>query len=442
MNNRKFSSFILVITLILLVTTFGPTHAWSLTQPTDPLSQSDAAAPSSGGVIGAPFIIVDEATGVEAFGPAVAYNSQLQEYLVVWWNDRTGCDDIAGQRVSKYGALIGPKIWIAHGCPADRRNSAVAYNSQDDEYLVVWNEDYVDIRGQLLSGAGGITGGAFDIALSVNDGSTSYLGSEPAVAYAAIENKYLVVFDNHLTTGHGIFARALNSNGSAWGTSFEVEPLSTSSILQPDLAYNRLRNEFLVAWTQSNPSYWDIRGQRVRMSGGAGTIGSAFWFSCDPGKEDLSPDVAAVPRPPSGQYLVAWRNDASLSNTDIWAQRVDGSGTPEGSAFMVSDNTSYDSFPAVAGSNSNQQYLVTWSSELALPPPNPTQKFIAGRSIATDGSFSSDLTRIAGILPLSSAVIGGEARDILIAFEEYASGETDIFGVLWGNRMYLPLVLR
>lgn len=442
MKNRKLSFFILVITLILLVTTIGPMHAWSLTLSTDPLSQSDAAAPSSGDVIGVPFIIDDEAAGIETWGPAVAYNSQRQEYLVVWWNDRTGCDDIAGQRVSSSGVLIGSKIWIAHGCPADRRYPAVAYNSQDDEYLVAWNEDYADIRGQLLSGAGGITGGAFDIALSVNDASTSYLGSKPAVAYAATENKYLVVFDSHLTTGHGIFARALNSDGSAWGTSFEVEPLSTSSILLPDLAYNRMRNEFLVAWTQSNPGYWDIRGRRIKMSGGAGTLGSAFWFTCDPSKEDLLPAVAAVPRSPGGQYLVAWRNDASLNDTNIWAQRVDGGGTLEGSAFMVSDNTGDDGFPAVAGSNSNQQYLVIWRSDLVLPPPSPTLKLIVGRSIATDGSFLSDVTWIAGVLPYSSAVVSGPAGDMLIAYEEYASGETDIFGVLWGNRVYLPLVLR
>jgi hypothetical protein len=441
MIRRKHTFFVLVITLILLVTTIGPTHAWSSALSADPLSHNDAAASNSGGVIGKPFIIDDEIAGVQTWGPAVAFNSQRQEYLVVWWNDRTGCDDIAGQRVSWNGAPIGAKIWIANGCPADRRYPAVAYNSQDDEYLVAWNEDYVDIRGQLLSGTGGITGGAFDIALSVSEASSSYQ-SNPVVAYAATENKYLVVFDSHLTTGHGIYARALNRNGSAWGTSFEVESLSTSSILQPDLAYNHMTNEFLVVWTQSNPSYWDIRGRRVKMSGGAGTLGSAFWFSCDPSKEDLAPAVAAVPRSPSGQYLVVWRYDASLNDTDIWAQRVDGGGTLEGSAFMVSNNTGYDSAPAVAGSNSNQQYLVTWRSELALPPPNPTLELIVGRSIATNGSFLSDVTWIAGLKPYSSAVVSGSAGDMLIAYEEYASGETDIFGVLWGNRVYLPLLVR
>ena len=39
--------------------------------------------------------------------PAVAYNSDRQEYLVVWYNDRPGCDDLRAQRVSKEGALVG-----------------------------------------------------------------------------------------------------------------------------------------------------------------------------------------------------------------------------------------------------------------------------------------------------------------------------------------------
>ncbi|HDN78827.1 MAG TPA: hypothetical protein ENG33_00005, partial [Chloroflexi bacterium] len=44
---------------------------------------------------------------VDAVYGSVAYNPDWQEYLVVWYNDRPGNDDIQAQRVSKDGNLVG-----------------------------------------------------------------------------------------------------------------------------------------------------------------------------------------------------------------------------------------------------------------------------------------------------------------------------------------------
>jgi hypothetical protein len=397
-----------------------------------------AAAASTGGIIGTSFVIGDET--VDTKNPAVAYNSQRQEYLVVWWNDRAGCDDIYGRRVSKNGASLGSRFTIAAGCLSERRYPDVAYNSQANEYLVVWEEDELDIVGQRIPATGGTTGAAFDIALGV---SSYPRYNEPVVEYASTENKYLVVFQSYSpTTGYSIMALALNNDGPAWGTSFEVEPLSASKKFYPDLAYNHMRNEFLVVWGQWNPSQYDIRGRRVKMAGGAGTLGSAFWFSCDPSRDDFAPAVAAVPQSPSGQYLVAWEYWSNLNNYDIWAQRVAGLGTLEGSAFSVYASAQSDLRPAVAGSNSNQQYMVTWTSPVGLPLPNPPFVGIFGRSIATDGSFLSGTTWIAGLFADNSAVVSGPVGDTLIAFEDTPSSGQDIWGQLLGNRVYLPLAVK
>ena len=69
--------------------------------------------------------------------PAVAYNSQRQEYLVVWSSDRSKCDGIWAQFVSRSGRLIGSSIDISVDCP-ERRYPDVTYNSAHDQYLVVW----------------------------------------------------------------------------------------------------------------------------------------------------------------------------------------------------------------------------------------------------------------------------------------------------------------
>ena len=92
----------------------------------------------------------------DAFSPAVAYNSTDNEYLVVWYGDDDdagtvvdGEYEIYGQRVdAATGVEIGPEMRLSDmgpdGDPAyDAYNPAVAYNSTDNEYLVVWHGDDV-----------------------------------------------------------------------------------------------------------------------------------------------------------------------------------------------------------------------------------------------------------------------------------------------------------
>ncbi|MBM3133945.1 MAG: hypothetical protein FJZ89_01370 [Chloroflexi bacterium] len=394
------------------------------------------AAVSAGGPIGGMFLIRDEA--VDTKDPAVAYNSQRQEYLVVFWNDRPGCDDIRAERVSKDGKLLGG-VWVAYGCPADRRYPDVAYNSQANEYLVVWQEDDIDIRGQRVSATGGLVGGMLIIATGTVG---SIFCTSPAVAYASTENKYLVVSELRDTTaGYGIWAQALNSDGSVWGSGFSIVPQSVGYKLDSDLAYNYLRNEFLVVWAQDFINKSNIRGQRVKMLGGAAPLGSAFWISPWDPNEDLHPAVAAVPRFPDGQYLVAWEYRFSATDHDIWAQRVAGEGTLEGSVIGVYSSPQYDMSPAVAGSESNQQYLLVWTR-----PSDPPFAFhhIYGRAISTGGALLGQTTWVGGGFSSDyAAVAAGPLGDFLIAFQDdQGSGNDDIWGSLWGNRLYLPLVLK
>jgi hypothetical protein len=137
MYTKRVSSLVLVIVTMLLVTGGASTHAGpSGVQASSP--GQGFIATSSGVPISRQFLIADQS--VDTKDPAVAYNSQQQEYLVVWWNDRTGCDDISGQRVSKSGLPTGSVIWIANQCSDDRDYPVVAYNSQHNEYLVTWQQ--------------------------------------------------------------------------------------------------------------------------------------------------------------------------------------------------------------------------------------------------------------------------------------------------------------
>jgi|GEM_PF-1660098 len=89
--------------------------------------------------------------------PAVAYNSQDNECLVVWQDKRNGGEDIYGQRVGSNDSLLGSECPISIAAN-DQESPSVAYNSQNNEYMVAWQderngEDNDDIYGQRVRSA-------------------------------------------------------------------------------------------------------------------------------------------------------------------------------------------------------------------------------------------------------------------------------------------------
>ncbi len=90
----------------------------------------------AGSLLGSSFPIAEDT--LNEVHPAIAYNTQRGEYLVVWHNERAVYPDIQAQRLDMNGAPIGGPFYIAGGTDAQRRYPDVAYDSSADQYLVVW----------------------------------------------------------------------------------------------------------------------------------------------------------------------------------------------------------------------------------------------------------------------------------------------------------------
>jgi len=70
------------------------------------------------------------------FHPQVAYNSDADEYMMVWSNG----GDIFAQRLSKEGAANPPVLTITNA--RGRQDwPAIAYDPDMDRYLIVWDDD-------------------------------------------------------------------------------------------------------------------------------------------------------------------------------------------------------------------------------------------------------------------------------------------------------------
>ena len=446
MSIKRVVSTVLIVSVMVLAVVVKSTHAVSLGQGIDsssfaggviaPASHASGAVSAGGGPLGYAFNI-SNLTVAETVVPSIAYNSNRDEYLVVWWNDRLGNDDIYGRRVSGDGALIGNWFAVAAGTGHERAFPDVAYNSQSNEYLVVWVDDYSDICAQRVSAVGQLLGTEIDV---------GGMGDEnwgPAVAYASTENKYLVVWTERTGTVYAFAGKEVTSTGSP-GTRFAIDSnCSNCNEAQADLAYNRPRNEFLVVWGKYVGGDYDVYGRRVKMTGGTGTLGSAFPIFGSV-NDEWTPVVAALPgHSGQGQYFVVCQTYIGAGDKWIQGQFVASDGSLQGSLINISSSSGATG-PAVAGSESTAQYLVVWRQEGYVSLPFISDG-IMGRAISIDGNPVGEESGIGGFDPFNAAVASGSLGDFLVTFDAHPVVTPDprqVYGRLWGNRVYLPLVLK
>ena len=366
---------------------------------------------------------------------SVAYNSQWQEYLVVWHASTATNKYIYGQFLTATGALIGSRFMIS---PPVGRNlyPDVAYNPDRNEYLVVYmvetaTADVYGIYGMRLDAYGAPLGGERCFATSPPDNNYWH----PAVAYEAFNDRYLVTWQRIQGTFKGIEARTLPGDGSTMESSIAVTGLlATLEPSNPDVACNLSVDTCLVVWQEwydATLSDHEVRGQRVDLETSPhleGTTFSIFYSTNDEG----SPAVSSVVRPSGiGEYLVV-AVSAYASSAFIYGQLLTDAGALDGSSFIISPYGG--TIPAIAGNELTKEFLVAWKYG----------SNIQARTVNTSGS----LGLYAQAVPNGSytdwpAVAAGQLSDFLVTFHDQVPGYNfDIFGQLWGNRLFLPAISK
>ncbi len=297
-------------------------------------------------------------------GPAhLAYNSVNNEYLLVWWDERhksTTGREIYGQLVSPMGDLKGSEFAIT-SAPGDQEYPDVAYNSADNEYLVVWGDSSSkSIYGQRVSNTGKLQADGFVIA------ATPAGPENPRIAYNNTSNAYLVVWraGDFLQGQSDIYGQLLSGEGNLQGSGISISTANGNQ-LNPAIAYNSVDNEYLVVWqddraTSGNTIRVDVYGQRISHTG---TLkGSASAISPTFGQDwEQLPD--AVHSRANNEYLVVWMDDRHYPEVDIYAQLVTNTGSPKGSGFAISTAGGEQTSPDVVYNSIDKEYLVVWEDE-------------------------------------------------------------------------------
>jgi hypothetical protein len=210
-----------------------------------------------------PFII----SGSGCRFPDVAYSSLSQSYLVVWADYNAASRGVFGRRVGSDGAPLGTAFRISEVPQTEALFPAIAYNAQDNEYLVTFDTS-TSIYGQRVRASdGALVSGNFAI------GST-FGGVRSAVAWSQASNNYLVAY--YVPAGSvDVYTRRVGNTGALLGAEMNLTSDANFSGY-PAVAYASSGNQFLVTWDHepsNNLGY--IRGQRMSAATGA-PLGGAF----------------------------------------------------------------------------------------------------------------------------------------------------------------------
>ncbi|MBS1253631.1 MAG: hypothetical protein MAG451_02684 [Anaerolineales bacterium] len=317
---------------------------------------------ANGTFIGDAFPVVQQPMN-QSF-PHVAYNPIRNEFLVVWSDQRdvrTAGSDVYARRVGADGALVGAEIPIATAF-RPQLYPRVAYNPDADEYLIVWQDSrqsFVtssDIYGQRIDGDGSL----LDANFVISDNAAAQ--NQPDVAYSSATQHYLVAWDDERNsdgTGVDIYAQLVAGTGILNGGDFALStvPLNQGNV---NIGYNTHQDEFLVAWEDFRDlsvTNIDIYGQAVNANGAL--RGDNIPLSTGNNAE-REPHVAFDSS--LNGYLLVWRDDRNEAGTggDIFGRALDGAGAQVGGEFEVAVEIGTQRRAQVAYDAVAGEFLVTW----------------------------------------------------------------------------------
>jgi hypothetical protein len=376
----------------------------------------------------------DGDAGYDAVWPDVAHNATDDEYLIVWTGD-TGAsreDEVWGRLTTGGGEAIGEAFRISSMGPEGNASYTAwepraVYNPAADEYLVVWFGDddtgaladnEFEVYAQRVSAAGAEVGADVRISSMGTDGDASFDAWNPRVAYNGDDDEYLVAWEGDDNAGGSvdnafeIFAQRLTPALAEIGTddlrvsSMGPEGNAAFDALRPDVTYNPVAGEYLVAWQGDDDTAplvdneQEIFVQRLSATGvavGADDVRISDMGADGAATADAVTPAIAVDRT-GGGYLVAWSGDDGAGGladdeTEIFVQRLTAAGAetaqndrrissmgPDGAAAFGADT------PDAAWNAEAGQYLVTWSGTDDAAGLADSEREVYAQPLLSDGA--------------------------------------------------------
>jgi len=301
---------------------------------------------------------ITSASTMKQLAPDLTYNPNNHEILVVFEHEYSVSDhDIYARRLDSNGSPIGEWIPISTSIEWDV-NPAVAYNSYRNEYLIVWERrigepefGQFDIYAQRIAANGSTVGSL--IALETGTANQRF----PALAYNSTNDEYLIVWQDLSSGNWDIMGRRLSGSGSLIGSKLTIEAPGHHQT-HPDIAYNPAANEYLVVWEDQiggSSSDWDIKCWRLNGSGA-----NLTWHLIASSGSLRRMNPSLTYHAAGNEYIVAYEYEYSVSDIDVYYSRIRADGTLLQVDAAQSSATVIEAHPAIAASTNGWHFMIAW----------------------------------------------------------------------------------
>jgi hypothetical protein len=155
-----------------------------------------------------------------------------------------------------------------------------------------------------------------------------------------------------------IFGQRFDANGAKVGTEFPVNTYTTGRQIRPAVAMDANGN-FVVVWQSYHVNSGDVFGQRFDSTGTP--QGAEFRVNTYTTNAQIKPSVSMDG---AGNFVVVWTSYGQATpgfQGDVYGQRYSASGVPVGSEFPVNTYTTGDQRAADVAMNAAGHFIVTWT---------------------------------------------------------------------------------
>lgn len=349
-----------------------------------------APLPMAAQLLGAEFRVNSYTTGDQAY-PAISSDAS-GNFVVVWKSvaqDGSG-SGIFAQRFENSGLALGGEFQVNSYTTLDQYAPAVASDAAGN-FLVVW------LRGPDGGGHRGLFAQRFDASGSaagtefqVNVVTTGQ-PARPAATADGLGN-FIVVWQDE-----EVIARRFGTDGTPESGELRVNTETSDSQGEAAVAADAAGN-FVVVWDSygQDGSSYGIFGQRFDVSGSA--MGSEFQVNTYTTSWQGTPAVAMTD---AGEFVAVWNRDhPGLQGSDIVGQRFDAAGSPLGGEFQASGlSLGFKGRPAVALAAAGS-FVVTWDA----PGRDGSGAGVLAQEFDSTGAKAGGEFRVNSYTPASQAM--------------------------------------
>jgi hypothetical protein len=288
------------------------------------------------------------------------------DFVVTWHSygqdgDAIAQSNIYAQRYNSSGIPQGPEFRVNSFTTGGQLYPAIAMDS-DGDFVISWDSYGQDgsnfgIYAQRYNSSGAAQGSEFQVNTFTTGGK--YYSS------VAIDDDgdFVISWNSNGQDGSnfGIYAQRYNSSGIPQGPEFQVNTFTTGNQLIPSIAIDN-DGDFVISWNsygQDGDSIGNsnIYAQRYNSSG----IPQGPEFRVNSFTTSLQ-NSSSVAIDDAGDFVISWDGAGNGDNPGIYAQRYNSSGIPQGSEFLVNSFTTGKQRGTSIAMDSDGDFVISWNS--------------------------------------------------------------------------------